>query len=183
MSRRDRDFYPTPFWVTRPLLEHIEPFGVILEPCCGDGAIARQLERFGRVIATDIEPHNSCSAVCDFEEAIHTYKPDWVITNPPFSAQWRYLEAAIAVDYGAVLLRATALVPGKRSRFPLSALARRVSNIIFIGPPPSFTGDGKTDFTGVVWVVWGPKATATRLDFVWVPPHDRGGRAKIRKSR
>ena len=43
--RRSNDFYQTPAWATRALLARHTPItGVILEPCVGDGSIARELQ-------------------------------------------------------------------------------------------------------------------------------------------
>jgi hypothetical protein len=45
-ARRDEDFYSTPVWMTRALLRRIYMGRwTVLEPCCGDGAIVRELTR------------------------------------------------------------------------------------------------------------------------------------------
>ena len=56
LGRAEHDYYPTPVEVTRALLPEISDFpSPIWEPACGDGAIARELERGGfTVIGTDI---------------------------------------------------------------------------------------------------------------------------------
>jgi hypothetical protein len=52
---QDRDFYPTPPWVTEALLRRVRLPRGILEPCCGDGAMARVLEAHcRRVVATGL---------------------------------------------------------------------------------------------------------------------------------
>lgn len=54
-DREAHDFYPTPDWVTEALLKHVTLREAIWEPCCGDGAMARVLERAGhKVVATDL---------------------------------------------------------------------------------------------------------------------------------
>ena len=42
--RRANDAYYTPAWQTRALLAHQPIGGVVLEPCAGDGSIAKVIE-------------------------------------------------------------------------------------------------------------------------------------------
>ena len=54
-TRQDKDFYPTPGWVTEALLRRVRLPKGIWEPCCGDGAMAQVLEGRGhRVAGTDL---------------------------------------------------------------------------------------------------------------------------------
>ena len=54
-ARQDRDFYPTPAWVTEALLRRVRLPDGIWEPCCGNGAMAQVLEAHGhRVVGTDL---------------------------------------------------------------------------------------------------------------------------------
>ena len=43
--RHADDFYSTPAWATRAILPHLRPVQSrsVLEPACGDGAIAKEL--------------------------------------------------------------------------------------------------------------------------------------------
>ena len=50
-GRQGHDFYPTPTWVTQTLLDRVTFRGPVWEPCCGDGAIARQIEARGNRVA------------------------------------------------------------------------------------------------------------------------------------
>jgi hypothetical protein len=85
-ERTSRDFYATPAWVTRALLDHVRLRGPVWEPCCGDGAMARVLADAGhRVVSTDIADRGfgtpgidflACRAVPDGCRAI--------VTNPPY---------------------------------------------------------------------------------------------------
>lgn len=90
------DYFPTPPWATRALLEHVFPeLGhpdlqafKVWEPACGEGHIADVLtEYFGEVCATDIFAYGY-GLVSDFltdqlPEAVAD-GVDWIITNPPF---------------------------------------------------------------------------------------------------
>ena len=67
----DLDFYPTPPWATRALLERLPgdlSKQTVWEPACGRGDMVRVLkEKFRRVLATDIEPRG-CGGRQDFLE-------------------------------------------------------------------------------------------------------------------
>jgi len=55
-AREAHDFYPTPDWVTACLRRHVRLHGLVWEPCCGDGAIARVLQAHHYpVVASDAE--------------------------------------------------------------------------------------------------------------------------------
>jgi hypothetical protein len=58
--RQEQDFYATEAWATRGLLEKLRQAGIdlpnaIWEPCCGDGAISKEMEAEGySVFSTDL---------------------------------------------------------------------------------------------------------------------------------
>ena len=101
MPRRARDFYATPAKATLPLLPHLKTNTKFSEPCCGDLALVRHLERAGHkcYFASDIE--NRCTPETVAGEWVHTTaleidalrvttplsQADCVITNPPFSKE------------------------------------------------------------------------------------------------
>src|SRR5947208_1977198 len=77
------DFYPTPAWGTKALLRYEVFQGPVLEPCCGNGAMAKVLEETGyKVIASDLHDRGY-GTTRDFFD----YKPKEalnIVTNPPF---------------------------------------------------------------------------------------------------
>ncbi len=85
-DRAPRDFYPTPAEAVLPLLPHLEYGLMFAEPCAGDGALIRALERHGMscVEALDIEPRTDMA----FRRDALTWSPDHsvdcIITNPPW---------------------------------------------------------------------------------------------------
>jgi len=85
-ERRERDYYPTPYAAIVPLLPHIGDVQRFDEPCAGDGALVRHLEKHGKICtgASDIEPQSA-----DIKCADATKRPDCsgdaFITNPPWS--------------------------------------------------------------------------------------------------
>lgn len=85
-DRQTHDFYPTPDWVTEVLLKNVKLRGPIWEPCCGDGAMARVLERGGhKVVATDLVDRGFGQGGTDFFDRI-AFPPGCraMVTNPPY---------------------------------------------------------------------------------------------------
>jgi hypothetical protein len=89
------DYFPTPPFATRALIERVLPVLAIRqsdlanmtawEPACGEGHMAEPLaEYFGRVIATDIHEYGYGEAPVDFLSEGTSRDADWCITNPPF---------------------------------------------------------------------------------------------------
>lgn len=93
------DFFPTPPYATRALVERVLPqLGIqkietAWEPACGEGHIAGVLQEYGtHVYATDIFDYETTyqDRLCNFLDT-NDYAPvvkpgryEWVITNPPF---------------------------------------------------------------------------------------------------
>jgi hypothetical protein len=85
-DRQVHDFYPTPDWVTAALLKQVTLRDAVWEPCCGDGAMARVLERAGhKVVATDLVDRGFGRGGLDFFAC--TAFPAGcraMVTNPPY---------------------------------------------------------------------------------------------------
>jgi hypothetical protein len=87
------DYFPTPPWATRTLFRHVLPvLGVesidrVWEPACGEGHMAALIKEFARkrTLASDIFNYGYGAAPHDFVNDDPLTKPDWIITNPPFS--------------------------------------------------------------------------------------------------
>jgi hypothetical protein len=85
-DRQAHDFYPTPDWVTAALLKHVTLRGPVWEPCCGDGAMARVLERAGhKVVATDLVDRGFGRGGVDiFDCSSFPAGCRAMVTNPPY---------------------------------------------------------------------------------------------------
>lgn len=85
-ERQENDFYPTPDWVTQVLLDNVALRGPVWEPCCGDGAIARVIERGGLpVVATDLNDRGFGRGGVDFLHAQAVPAGcQAIVTNPPY---------------------------------------------------------------------------------------------------
>jgi hypothetical protein len=120
----EAEFYPTPAWCTRRILEALTPLVIRratwLEPCAGDGAIVKQILEIcpdAYVDGGDLRSLPSCVPNCwtvgGFET--HTAKHDAVITNPPFSLAPEIVKHFLPrCDWLILLLRSSfKLVNGK----------------------------------------------------------------------
>ena len=100
------DYYPTPPWATRALIEYIlKPhadaydFKVAIEPACGGGHMARVLEEYyERVEASDI--HDYGAGYPSGQDYLmlprHEHRRADIITNPPFTLARDFTLKAIA---------------------------------------------------------------------------------------
>src|SRR5271156_1286771 len=100
-DRQVHDFYPTPDWVTEALFKHVTLRDMVWEPCCGDGAMARVLERGGRkVVATDLVDRGFGRGGVDFFAC--TEFPAGcraMVTNPPYGDGGELVRANNASAY------------------------------------------------------------------------------------
>ena len=177
-SSRDpgtRDYFGTPPWATRALLEAISPDPrlTVWEPAAGAGFMVRPLaEHFARVIATDIVPGAGAHAVDFLAPQADAIAADWIITNPPYVHADRFALAALRrARVGVALFVRSAFLEG-RSRHtnlyaahPPSAVYQFVERVVLHeGDPPDpdipalNRSSGKTvkpsTATAYVWMVW-----------------------------
>jgi hypothetical protein len=126
------DDFPTPPFGTRAFCEHVMPLVVtsmgmvsmssteirdevrrlsVWEPCANRGHMVRPLaEYFGAVHATDVHDYGAGFGVLDFLfPAPPPWRPDLVVTNPPFRLATQIVRRAMSVSRlgCAVLVRGT----------------------------------------------------------------------------
>lgn len=175
------DFFPTPPWATRALIEHVFPsldLGAMglsaWEPACGEGHMAEPLrEYFSTVIATDIHDYDYGDQA-DFLDNGEPYASvDWIITNPPFG------EAGEAFVLKALDLAKVGVAMFMRVQW-LDTIGRYER--IFRDIPPTLIAffaervplcKGHWDpmgstATAYMWLVW-VEGQAPRAPF-WIPP-------------
>lgn len=172
MPRREEDYYPTPAWCVRRLLEEVSlPRGVWLEPAAGDGAIIRAVNAYmGGITWWAVEAREEC--VRDLEEAVgapgRIYCParipgvsvaaiayDCIMTNPPYSLLPEYLNWCLARSRTvALLLRLGVLASDDRAEF----MRRYPPSVYPLPNRPDFTGAGG-DSSDYGWFVWRERRT------------------------
>ena len=172
-TRHSDDFYATPPWCTRLLLQTLSlPDGLrVLEPAAGEGAILREiLAANSRMKVQGIEVDEArwkrASALCrithaSFLEWRTQAKFDLIVTNPPFALAMDFVQASLLVlaEGGTcgMLLRLNWLASMKRAAF----LTHYCPDVYVLPRRPSFTGGG-TDATDYGWFLWrGPSERAT----------------------
>jgi hypothetical protein len=166
-ARRDADWYPTPSWCVRALLDVLDlPPGIWLEPAVGEGAIvcavemARPDER-RRWVTCDVRRTNAAQRVRDFlappaadEAALDV--PAVIVTNPPFSHALPFARRCLEISAGrawvVLLLRLGFLESLERAGF----LVAHPPDLYPLARRPSFTGGSDTDSAAYGWFVWPP---------------------------
>lgn len=189
------DYFPTPPWATRALIEHVlKPIGygiagnLVWEPACGEGHISAVLMEAGaRVIASDIHDYSvegrapaGWHAVADFlaPPAPPPGRVQWVITNPPFGD--RSLEFALrAIDVaqvGVALFVRQQWLEGVERWERLFSIHPPAIVAQFVERVPLHKGrwepDGTT-MTPYCWLVWLDGRLAPGTQFQWIPPGRR----------
>jgi len=179
--RDSLDYFPTPPWATRALLEHIiRPMGFgstgesVWEPGCGEGHMARPLaEYFGRVEASDVHDYGF-GDVLDFLTCQPGFAPvDWIITNPPFRFAEPFVRTALAqARVGVAVLVRTAFLEGIGRYGSLFSTQRPAVVAQFAERVPMHKGrlvENGSTATAYCWVVWRSAETSTTR-FDWIPP-------------
>lgn len=156
MARRQNDFYPTPGWATKVLLNSQPALYLksicAVEPCAGDGAITAELLPFFECLQTsDIDPTRNVGSIGD-ARTLRVRPKDTVITNPPFNQAIEIVRNFVEQRaMCAFLLRLSFLEPTEARG---NWLAKNPPAGLIILPRISFTGDGKTDSVTCAWMVW-----------------------------
>jgi len=150
--RRAHDFYETPKYFVDVLFNAVPTIrlGHNIEPCVGDGAIARFLPNCD---TNDIDHQRTANwhfdAACDWP---HSEFYDWGVSNPPFKFALPILQQMVAhCQYVAAVLRISFFEPTKDRVEWLSK--NPPSGLIYL-PRYSFTNNGKSDMTTVCWALW-----------------------------
>lgn len=188
-DRHAHDDYPTPPWATQRLLDRVWlPRGHILEPCAGRGQIVDTVraDYAGRCFtAVELQQQHQAGleAVCngiadevvigDFLELAATMEAegrsfDAVITNPPYSLAFEFLDACRKLaPWVAMLLRVGFLEGGASdaTRDRRAMLEVDMPDVYLLPNRPPFarskkTGRFGTDSCTYAWMVWGPQAGA-----------------------
>lgn len=179
------DDFPTPSWSTRALCEFVlspllpwnENLGVVWEPACNRGYMARPLEVYAdRVYATDICDYGwaGMAGQQDFLlPGAHAPEPvDFVISNPPFRLAEQFIEHARNIArVGCAMLVRSSFLEGIGRFQRLYSMHPPTVIAIFSERVPMVKGRCDPDAstaTSYSWLVWiHGKAP---LPFQWIPP-------------
>lgn len=144
-----KEYYPTGKRAVEALLDNIKLEGLIFECCSGNGHISKYLNN---PIINDLYKGG-------WDARNHMYwnemnpKPDWTVTNPPFSDAIRIVANAVYYSKigAAFLLRLSFLEPTNERK---SFLISKPPNKLIVLPRYSFTEDGRTDSVTCAWMIW-----------------------------
>src|SRR3990167_2918633 len=177
-DRKPHDFYETPEDTTFTLLKYLEQIHVldkkldrIWEPACGDGKLAEVFRKEGyNINCTDKYKYNyirNTSPETDFLLADAT-NSTWIITNPPFTLAYEFIEHSIklltkARNYrgGVALLLKSNFWHVKRN-----SKLKQPEVVAPLTWRPNFTQDHKSPVLDMAWSIW-----STGLDVVNHPTH------------
>lgn len=193
------DFFCTPPWATRALLEHVllpEQLAThgagfkdwtCWEPAAGEGHMAEVLrEYFGTVMASDVHDYGRGYQVGSFvgdglglDTARPRATPDWVITNPPFRLAAEFARRAIGEAlHGVAMLVRLSWAEGATTRYRLFSEHPPAVIALFAERVPMHKGrwepDGDT-MTAYAWFVWRRHRARRETVFQWIPPGQRQG--------
>jgi len=181
------DFFPTPPWATRALVEHViaghgwrlDQLAVMScwEPACGQGHMARPLaEYFDGVTASDCHAYGF-GEVHDFlmPGSIPWRRPDWIITNPPFRLAEQFALRALGIArVGVAMLCRTTFIEGIDRYRKLFAPRPPAIFAPFVERVPMVKGrvdDKASSATSYSWFVWDTSGQRHRPpEIVWIPP-------------
>jgi hypothetical protein len=154
--RKGLDAYPTPPEATQALLDAAPPPpGIILEPSCGKGDMARIIERNGwPVIARDIRRTGYGEAGRDYLEDDRVVGISGIITNPPYKLAAQFVAKALQeAPYVALLLKSTFWhAAGRRKLFeahPPTAMYALTWRLAFLAKER-----GNQPMMETMWCVW-----------------------------
>lgn len=183
------DFFPTPPWATRSLMEHVLRPGDfegcdVHDGCAGEGHMAEVLrEYFDEVHASDVRDYGMGYGVGSFiGEGADLYRlperPDWIVMNPPFNAGVTFARKALGeARFGVALLVRNSWLESKE-RFELFSVSPPSTVAVFSERVPMTKGRWDPEAstaTSYVWVVWKRPLRIARdvADLVWIPPGQR----------
>lgn len=171
-ARKRADFYPTPPWCVRRLLDAVDlRGGRWLEPTAGRGDLMAAV-RAGRddISWTGVELHAARAkqlaaianvvVVGDIRKVDLEPHYDVALSNPPFSI-WQDVVARVmpVAETVVMLLRLDVLGSAERATW----WHEHPADVFVMPDRPSFTGDGGNDSNYYAWFVWRRGARAGRI--------------------
>ncbi|MFN3624397.1 MAG: hypothetical protein ACK4TP_10080 [Hyphomicrobium sp.] len=183
------DFFPTPPWATRALMEHVlspDDFEGcdVHDGCAGEGHMAEVLrEYFGEVHASDVRDYGMGYGVGSFTgEGADLYRlperPDWIVMNPPFNAGVAFARKALGeARFGVALLVRNSWLESKE-RYELFSECPPSTVAVFSERVPMTKGRWDPEAstaTSYVWVAWKRpwRRARDKADLIWIPPGQR----------
>ncbi|NHN83649.1 hypothetical protein GOB93_03215 [Acetobacter musti] len=181
-ERVKHEFYREPAFSVRALLAVERPFtNVVMDPCCGLGNIPDTLQREGiRAFGSDLINRGESPnrrMLGDFRRLIPFWRPETIITNPPYSC-WEEI-VALGMEAGAE--RVCLILPirflegivrsGWYQRYPIARLWAASQRIDM--PPGGVIMKGKGGNKQYAWFVWEKGHIGPHYQGGWLPIMDK----------
>ena len=196
------DYFPTPPWASRALVADVLPqLGVafhtpsmtLKEPAAGGGHMVEALRPYFReAFASDVHDYGRGYAVGSFvgqgpDVASCPYKPDLIITNPPFNLALEFAERSLELARVgvALLVRSAWSEGGDRYRRlfkdrPPAMIAQFVERV----PMVKGRWDPKASTaTSYAWFIWRKADRSGRCTYFWIPDGARARNSRADDAR
>lgn len=162
--RDPSDYYATPAWCCKRLLEAVDlPGGLWLEPCAGEGAIIRSVADVRQDVRWHaVEYREECIPILDaipgcaavsgaFQRKNGLGPYAVVLTNPPYRSALEFVQLALRfAPIVVMLLRLNWLASAEREPW----MRTHTPSVLVLPDRPSFIGKGG-DATDYAWLAWG----------------------------
>lgn len=168
-KRHQSDFYETPAECTEALIDYLGAdrlrlYGSVWEPACGDGAMTDVFSRHGIPWdGGDIRKTKITLGGTDFLEQHKAPEgTGYIITNPPFSLAYEFIEHARAFGIPfAMILKSSFWNVKKNKR--LFEETRPSTVLPFTWRPAMAPERGRSPTMEFMWTLWGRSPSATCL--------------------
>ena len=127
------DIVMTPEPLAKMIVEHFNPKGKLLEPCCGNGAFLKYMKGA-----------DWCEITKNKDFFDYNQTADWLITNPPFSKIRKFLQHCYKLEIkNIVFLCPTNHILGLKARLnDMRNEQYGIKEIIMIDTPKEFPQSG-----------------------------------------
>lgn len=170
-TREPMDNYPTPDIATLSLMTLEDFSGIVWEPACGSGAIAKH---FPGCVATDLRNDNIYGET-DIDFLSEYRKVNHIITNPPYRLAQQFVEHALeCVDGKVAMLCKLAFLEGK-ARYSLFQ-KNPIKTVYVFSKRLPLTKEGDTrkqsSMIPFAWFVW-EKGYTGETTVKWILTDDK----------
>ena len=170
-TREPMDNYPTPDIATLSLMDLEDFSGIVWEPACGSGAIAKH---FPGCVATDLRNDNIYGET-DIDFLSEYRKVNHIITNPPYRLAQQFVEHALeCVDGKVAMLCKLAFLEGK-ARYSLFQ-KNPIKTVYVFSKRLPLTKEGDTrkqsSMIPFAWFVW-EKGYTGKTTVEWILTSDK----------
>lgn len=159
----DLQYYPTPDWAVRSLLEssareRLLEVDSILDPCAGKGELKAAWSQHVRTLTSfyqlEIDAGRAIVAGATIADSLQygnwsPWRPKLVLMNPPFNRQMEFLERALATAPLVACVARSSFIGSPRGGF------MRAHRPFILHLPKRFKNERGSDTHGRLWMVFG----------------------------